>query len=206
MSNPFFLFTTEPVHLSKTVLSCPKSRTEDRIGQVATREKKLPTNALSPATKMATCVFWMKMATAQALGQIGERYAAAWLRSSGWIVRDVSRQAGGADLLACHPYTGETHRFEVKIAKRGKDHRWQFCLRSNGTDISHSDYVIILLMDDHHTLYRYVVPRQIFGQSCKLSLRTHPTRYRGKIAPFLVRGQLNLQDIQTTYDLLELPV
>jgi len=177
-----------------------------QVGQHKT-SKNITHNALVKSrTKLTSCAMWLRFgyATPQMLGKYGEQLAANWLQVSGYAVSDVSQDAGNGDLQVTIPDTGEMTSIEVKTATRGTDNRFQFCLRNARTDVRDSDYVMFLIVDKHSTIYSYLVPTPLLGNSSKLSLRTHPTRYRGKIAPFLLRADsIDLNDIQTTYLLLE---
>lgn len=193
-------------------LSTPQTTVITNIGQLGqvgqhNRIKNNTHNAMVKSRiQLTSCAMWLRLgySSPQTLGKYGEQFAFAWLKSSGYVVADVSQDSGNGDLRVTIPDTGEIVRVEVKTATRGNDNRFQFCLKNRFADIQESDYVLFLIVDRHSTLYHYVVPTAILGKTSKLSLRTHPTRYRGKIAPFLIRSEsIDLSDIQTTYQLLE---
>lgn len=148
---------------------------------------------------MSNALFWMKTAHKQELGALGEMYVKGWFGSQGVSVQDTSRLYHKGDLSILTKY-GETIRLEVKTAKEDIQNSYQFCLRKQGkTSISHSDYVVLLAMDNHGYLYRYFVPSGMFGDCQKCAITSHPMLYTGKLSQFLVSEKNSLLQIIKNY-------
>jgi hypothetical protein len=123
------------------------------------------------------------------LGSLGEMLLSAYLKSQGWH-KVFSGEKKQGDVSGVHPETGEIVRFEVKTAKRGSQRGWQFCLnKGTKTACSHSDFVFLLVIDEHGAIYRYLVPAPYFGRITQISISSHPTAYKGKLAAFRLRGE-----------------
>lgn len=137
------------------------------------------------------------------LGDIGEDIAALHMRKAGYRVKRTKTAFSG-DLLATCPQTGEILKIEVKAARahnRGKSQRWHFCLnKTRHTACGYSDFVLFVLMDDKKH-FLYLIPSSLL-QSQILTITSHPTRYRGKYAPF--RQQSNKIDIASVRATAEL--
>ena len=132
-------------------------------------------------------LFWMKTASAQQLGALGEIYARWWFILQGFDAHDTSGLRHQGDIALYKNSSDTPIRVEVKTAKPDREGVYQFCLRKTGkTDISHSNQVLLLAMDDNGKLYRYLVPRKVFGDRRKCAITSHPERYSGKLSKFLV--------------------
>ena len=153
---------------------------------------------------MKNAIEQMKISSNQQLGVMGEIYVTYWLKYMGFDAMDTSKLKHQGDVKITARKQGKTIHFEVKTAKRDTKGHWQFCLRKGKkTSIDHSDYVVLLAVDDYGKLFRYVVPVDYFGDAAKFDISSHPTIYSGKVAPFLVRGdEIDLSDIMTTYQLI----
>lgn len=169
-----------------------------------TYSKKSKNNALVAARRMKDAAFWMRFATHQGLGEIAEKYVLFWLRSQGFIARYTGDLKHKGDVTAIDADTGEIIRFEVKAARTHKDDAYHYCIKKRGkTSAYHSDYVVMLAVDNHHHIYRYIVPLEMFGTVTKAKISSHLTKYSGKFAPFRLHDDaINLNDIQTTYQLI----
>ncbi|MEL6403513.1 MAG: hypothetical protein AAFR81_04050 [Chloroflexota bacterium] len=190
-------------------LYIPKSpvlSTKVQHGQVGQHQNvhKNPTNAFVASRRMAYTAFWMRFAHAQKLGELAERYVLMWLRSQGYIAKHTAQRKHQGDVTATDTRTGEIIHIEVKAARPDVESRYQYCIRKKGkTSAYHSDFVVMLAVDDYHTIYRYIVPIGFFGNVKIARISSHPTKYTGKFAPFLVRDDaIDLDDILTTYELI----
>lgn len=169
--------------------------------------KKNKTNARSAKTLKAYGLFWLKQgANPQRLGQLAEIYVMGWLGSQGYQTRYTAQVGNVAgDVAATDTTTGEIHRIEVKAARPSTDGRWHFCIANGRTDATDSDYVVLLVIDQHHKIYPYIAPSQTFTGITKFKISSHPTRYRGRLAPYRVRSDsINFQIAQDIYDLRSL--
>lgn len=155
-------------------------------------------------TVMKNALFWMARESNQKLGKLGEMYVTYWLKYLGYEAIDTSNARYQGDVTITATQGAKTIHFEVKTARRGNSGSWQFCLRKDRkTSINHSDYVVLLAVDDYGKLFRYVVPVDYFGKAQKFTISSHPTSYSGKVSPFLVRGdEIDLSDILKTYELI----
>lgn len=131
------------------------------------------------------------------IGCHGEKYAAQLFRDAGYIVRNCSHERHSGDICIVDPVTGELLKIEVKTAIESHRGRYGFCLIKAGhTSIKHSDFVLLLCIDKHGKHYSYLIPTElIFSQH--LTISSNPETYRGKYAPFRVRGQVSLTDTRT---------
>lgn len=165
--------------------------------------KKSKNNAMGGNRGMAFAKFWIRFATHQGLGEMAETYVLHWFRFNGFIARHTAQRKHQGDVTITDTSTGEIIRIELKAARPSTDGNWHFCMRKKGkTSAYHSDFVVMLAVDDYHKIYRYIVPIGLFNKTSHVKLSSHPTRYKGKFAPFLVRDDaIDLNDILTTYEL-----
>lgn len=104
----------------------------------------------------------MGMTSNQIIGDIGERLTLNRLRNLGRAKRQTVRHCGDIEV--------DNIRVEVKTAKPSKVNAvykgWQFCLRrQDHTDISHSQFVILLcLNDDNEPVHVFVIPVDVLRQ------------------------------------------
>lgn len=135
------------------------------------------------------------------IGTHGEQYVERLFREAGYIVRNCSKTHFSGDLCIVDPATGETFKIEVKTARQDNRGCYGFCTRKAGmTDCSYSDFVALLCIDKHGNHFTYLVPVSCFGGQFTC-ITSHPTRYRGKYAPFRTRNNLNLSDVQKTAEM-----
>jgi hypothetical protein len=124
------------------------------------------------------------------LGDLGEELLKAKLQEQGWHNVALADEKFRGDVAGTHPETGEIVRFEVKAAKRGSQKGWQFCLnKANKTACGYSDFVFLIVVDEQGKIYSYLVPAEFFGRITKVSVSSHPTAYKGKLAPFRLRSE-----------------
>lgn len=121
-------------------------------------------------------------------GYLGEILILELLKDTRWRAYQPRAHHIG-DLVVTDTSTGEILKVEVKTARRGTyQGRWQFLLRKHDqhgvTDISHSDIVILLAIDDNNRIYPYVIPSKFMEQRTKVALTSHPEKYSGRIASF----------------------
>ena len=128
------------------------------------------------------------------LGDYGEKYICNLLINSGYFVQICASERNCGDLRILDTQTGEKLQGEVKTAYESARGQYGFCLRKqNHTDISYSDFVILLCIDKYNSHYQYVIPSGLIGSKF-LSITSHPVKYKGKYSPFLVRGAINFQN------------
>lgn len=121
------------------------------------------------------------------VGFAGESLAIQVFQDAGFkAFKTEEKQCG--DLTVIDRKTGQYYAVEVKAARKSSvRNSWQFCLKKDKhTDCSFSDFVLFILFDDFDANY-YLVPSGFVGTAKSLQF-SHPTKYRGKFAPFLVRG------------------
>jgi hypothetical protein len=137
------------------------------------------------------------------LGHLGEWLLHAYLQAQGWHKVQFSSEKRRGDVSGVHPATGEIIRFEVKVARRGSQKAWQFCLnKPNKTACSHSDFVFLIVIDGNGAIYHYLVPSAFFGRISKFTLSSHPTAYKGKLAAFRLRSEtIDIIQSQEIYQL-----
>jgi hypothetical protein len=124
------------------------------------------------------------------LGDLGEELLKAKLQEQGWHNVAFADEKQRGDVAGVHPQTGEIVRFEVKAAKRDSQQRWQFCMnKAKKTSCSYSDFVFLLVIDEHGKIYCYLVPSAFFGRIKQIAISSHPTAYKGKLAPFRLRSE-----------------
>ena len=131
-------------------------------------------------------------------GHAGELYLIERLRASGYIARKQHQILYCGDVHCTEPISGEYFNIEVKTTNchRGK---YQFCLKKPGkTDCSYSDYVALICIDDVCNPFLYMVNSSLFNGVMQFNITSHPTRYSGKFAPFLVRNSINFDEIRIT--------
>lgn len=113
-------------------------------------------------------------------GRLGEVLAFNRLRNMGRSCRIPQRKHAGDIVL-------DGIRVEVKTSRLSKVNAyyrgWQFCLRrQDHTDISHSDFVILLcLNDDNEPVHVFVIPVDVLRESRrKISIiQGRPTKWHG---------------------------
>ena len=136
---------------------------------------------------------------AQQTGDYGEKYVANLLQSAGYRVEICSKSRHSGDLCICDPLTGEFLKIEVKTAFASALGRYQFCLfKPSFTDCSYSDYVALLCIDNHRKHYLYIINAALFQRAKSFTITSHPTRYKGKFAPFLIRSEIDFEEIRET--------
>jgi hypothetical protein len=137
------------------------------------------------------------------LGHLGEWLLHAYLQAQGWHKVQFASEKRRGDVSGVHPATGEIIRFEVKVARRGSQKAWQFCLnKPNKTACSHSDFVFLIVIDGNGAIYHYLVPSAFFGRISKFTLSSHPTAYKGKLAAFRLRSEtIDIIQSQEIYQL-----
>lgn len=131
-------------------------------------------------------------------GHAGELYLIERLRLSGYIARKQQHIMFCGDVHCTCLISGEYFNIEVKTANchGGK---YQFCLKKPGkTDCSYSDYVALICIDATCNPFLYMVNSSLFNGVMQFTIPSHPTRYAGKFAPFLIRGDINFEDIRVT--------
>lgn len=131
-------------------------------------------------------------------GNYGENYLVSLLQESGYIARRQRGLRFCGDIVCIDRRTGEIFAIEVKTANY-IGNRFKFCLRKTGkTDCTYSDYVALLCLDQNANHYLYMVQSSLFGGVSMCTISSHPTVYKGKLAPFLVRDAVNFDDIRVT--------
>lgn len=134
-------------------------------------------------------------------GHHGERYLIELLEKSGYIVWKCETTHLG-DLCVVDPQTGEFFSIECKTANPNFHGRYQFCLKKPGhTDCSYADFCALLCIDAAGKHYLYIVESSLFQGVKQFWISSHPTRYKGKFASFLVRGNVDFDDIRVTTSL-----
>ena len=137
--------------------------------------------------------------TNQITGDYGEQYVALLLKRAGYDVEICSHLRFSGDLSLLDKLTGEFLRIEVKTAFESKRGTYQFCLfKPSFTDCSYSDYVALLCIDKHKKHYLYIINAALFQRSKCVTLTSHPTRYKGKWSPFLIRNDIDFESIRET--------
>lgn len=139
------------------------------------------------------------------LGLAGEAYVASVLSRNGYIVSHIGldKQKRG-DLRVINKLTGETHLIEVKTAKKHYlKSRWQWCLnKSNHTNSSYSDVIVLLAVDSNDKIFMYACPSGFFAGIQNFTMSSHPAKYAGKIAAFIQRFErLDFDSMHTTASL-----
>jgi hypothetical protein len=164
--------------------------------------KKIPPHALVHRIERYKH-FLFRVVDHTLLGHLGELLLQAELEYQGWGRVQLSDEKLRGDVSGIHPKTGEIVRFEVKSAKRGSQGGWQFCLnKGSKTACSHADYVFLIVVDEHGGIYRYLVPSAFFGRITQISISSHPTAYKGKLAAFRMRSeQIDIYQAQEIYQL-----
>lgn len=136
---------------------------------------------------------------AQQTGDYGEQYVANLLQNAGYNVEICSNLRFSGDLCICDPSTGEFLKIEVKTAFESKRGQYQFCLfKPSFTDCSYSDYVALLCIDKHRNHYLYIINAALFQRAKCCNISSHPTKYKGKWSSFLIRSDINFEDIRQT--------
>lgn len=136
---------------------------------------------------MRNALHWMKTATNQKLGALGEIYAKWWFVSEGWEAHHSVIPKQG-DITIISKKKKLPIKVEVKTAKRDERGMYQFCLRKDGkTDISHSDHVLLMAIDNEGVLYRYLIPSRALGDRKKCTITSHPENYSGFLSKWLVK-------------------
>jgi hypothetical protein len=134
---------------------------------------------------------------------LGEWLLHAYLQLQGWHRVAFASEKRRGDVSGVHPKTGEIIRFEVKVARRGSQKAWQFCLnKAKKTACSDSDFVFLIVIDGNGAIYHYLVPSAFFGRISKFTLSSHPTAYKGKLAAFRLRSEtIDIIQSQEIYQL-----
>lgn len=127
------------------------------------------------------------------LGNYGEIYVKNFLIESGYFVQICASERHSGDLRILDTLTGEIFQVEVKTAYCDYKGRYGFCLRKQKhTDITYSDFVILLCIDKYCSNYMYVVPSSLMGQQY-FSITSHPIKYKGKYSCFIVNDKVNFE-------------
>lgn len=135
------------------------------------------------------------------VGYFGEKLAIAMLQDAGFKAFKPSERFAG-DVHAVDRHTGEIFKIEVKTSTYSEaSKKWQFCLsKPRKTDVSHSDYVLFILIEKSR-VFTYLVPSAFLQGIKQLNISATPEKYRGKIAPFYNRAGLSLEAARTAYSL-----
>lgn len=135
------------------------------------------------------------------VGNYGEKFVKRLLRDSGYLARKPRKKRFCGDLWTYSIQTEHKARIEVKTAIESATGTYCFCLRKDGhTDCGHSDYVILLCIDKYSNHYIYCIPSFLLQTQC-IKITSHPNKYSGKFAAFLVRGQV---DFHSTNEVTQL--
>lgn len=135
------------------------------------------------------------------IGLHGEHYVAQVFSNAGYIVRHCARERYSGDLSIVEPITGEIFTIEVKTAKEDYQQRYGFCVRKAGhTDCSYSDFVALLCIDKHNQHHIYLIPASCINSQFAV-ISSHPARYKGKYAPFILRGKVDILETKKTANL-----
>lgn len=122
----------------------------------------------------------------QRVGLAGERWAAAQLAQRGYSVHSISDWCADSDLLL-----ESILPVEVKIARPGR--RWAHgsVWRTNWMfDVARlpqsvDSLAILICEDDQAARWPFVVPSWMLWGRATVSITSHPTRYRGRLAEYL---------------------
>jgi len=136
------------------------------------------------------------------LGHAGENLAIAMFEDLGFKAYKTTEKQCGDIAVVCRK-TGELRRIEVKTSTAciKTKSSWQFCInKGQKTSCRHADFVLLFAVDAHK-VFAYLVPSAFFGKIACIKIPSHPTKYRGKLAPFLVRGSINFDAAKETYQL-----
>lgn len=135
------------------------------------------------------------------LGVHGEQFIERLFVDAGYIVRSSNFERFQGDLSVTCRVTGEVFKIEVKTSLENNRGNYGFCTRKAGhTDCSYSDFVALLCIDKNHQHYLYIIPVSCLnGQFA--SIASHPTKYKGKYAPFRIRARISLLEVQKTAEL-----
>lgn len=127
------------------------------------------------------------------LGSAGEKLAIAMLQDAGFKAYKTGERNEG-DIHAKCPKTGQLFRVEVKTASRSEARKnWQFCLnKPKHTNTSHSDYILLICVAEKD-VFTYLIPSGFLAGISQFCITSHPTKYKGKAAPFRIRGALSFQ-------------
>lgn len=135
------------------------------------------------------------------LGLSGEKYIVDKISASGYIARFAGCERFSGDCLAINQYTGEILKIEVKTAQCGAKGEYRFCLiKENHTSHKHSDFVVLVCVDNNGTHYTYVIPSSLIF-STYITISSHPTRYRGKYSPFKIYDNINFDETRLVAEL-----
>lgn len=135
------------------------------------------------------------------LGIHGEKFIERLFTNAGYIVRYCANERYSGDLSVTCRVTGEVFKIEVKTSLENNRGNYGFCTRKAGhTDCSYSDFVALFCIDKNHQHYLYIIPASCLnGQFAAIA--SHPTRYKGKYAPFRIRTEISLTEVQKTAEL-----
>jgi uncharacterized C2H2 Zn-finger protein len=135
------------------------------------------------------------------LGHAGEKLAIAMLQDAGFKAYKTGERNEG-DIHAKCPKTGQLFRVEVKTASRSEARKnWQFCLnKPMHTSTSHSDYILLICVAEKD-VFTYLIPSSFLAGISQFCITSHPTKYKGKAAPFRTRGSLSFQAACNVYEL-----
>jgi len=126
------------------------------------------------------------------LGHAGEMFAIELFKANGYIARKTDEKRNGDIAVIC-PKTGEIRRIEVKSATKSTTSQksWQFCInKGKKTSCDYADFCLLVLVDKN-SVFCYLVPCEVLhGLSC-VKIHSHPTKYRGKLAPYILRDEIN---------------
>lgn len=146
-------------------------------------------------------IFNAKQSKHYDLGYFGEILAIAMLEDAGFKAWKPKERCVG-DILAVNRSTGEAFSFEVKTSRFSEVSKsWQFCLnKGKNTCVSHAAQVILILVAET-AIFTYLIPSVILKNDKQLLIKSHPERYRGKAAPYRVRGLLSPELANETYQI-----
>lgn len=127
------------------------------------------------------------------IGAWGEKWAAAALEQSGYVVSTIGRGEKRGDLSAITP-DGELFKIEVKTARRGKGGVWQWSIIKPGhTDAGDSDVLILLAVLRSGGVVAFAMPVWAVGRVKKLQIKNHPESYGGWFAKYRVKDVLKIE-------------
>lgn len=129
--------------------------------------------------------------TTTSVGDYGETIARSLFEGAGYTVQSHKVGTKNGDLRVILP-TGEFKDIDVKTSRKGKRLEYQACLRRDARkgstavqcDVSHVDYVLLLLVGDSGRTVFFLIPVGELGQIKKICIRCEPDKYNGKYAKY----------------------
>lgn len=116
------------------------------------------------------------------LGYMGEKTAAAALRSAGYRV--APGKPLGGDLHVIDSETGEVLYIEIKTARRGCDGKWRATLIKAGkTDHRICDLVVLLTIVEGRQIVPFVIPVGVLDKP-HIVITSDPRTYHGRLATY----------------------